>query len=294
MKGQRKGDTTMRRLAIAITLILAATAAFAHDDYDHRSSAEECSERNIHFGDEERTYVKKEVIDASSLRSLKAVVTNAPISFEGGNAAGYTITVCKAATSPADLEAIRVSLAGNELRSEGPDETRSRRWTVMYHVRTPRGADIDVEAENGPVSIHDVDGTVMARAQNGPLSLNNVDGTVDAATTNGPISITGGSGTMKVKASNGPLSVKLDGAGWNGTLDASTKNGPLSVKVPRGFGSGVVIESRGHGPISCKAEQCDRGWRSDDDGEPRRIELGSGPTNVRLSTVNGPVTVKDE
>lgn len=283
----------MRRLALALTLTLAATAAFAHDDNDHRSSAEKCSEENIRFGDE-RTYVKKEVINASSLRSLKAVVTNAPISFEGGNASGYTITVCKAATNPADLDAIRVSLSGNELRAEGPEESRRRRWQVMYHVAAPRGADIDVQAENGPIAIRDLDGTVVARAENGPLSLKNVDGTVDASTTNGPISITGGSGTMKAKASNGPLSVKLDGNSWNGTLDASTKNGPLSVRVPRNFNSGVMIESRGHGPISCRAAECERAWRANDDGEPRRIELGSGPTNVRLSTVNGPVTVRDE
>jgi DUF4097 and DUF4098 domain-containing protein YvlB len=282
----------MRRLAIALTLTLAATAAFGHEE-DGRSSAERCSEDNIRFGDE-RTYVKKEVINASGLRSLKASVTNAPISFEGGSAAGYQITVCKAATSPADLEQIRVSLNGNELVAEGPEESRKRRWTVMYHVRTPRGADIDVDAENGPVAIKEVDGTVVARAQNGPLSLKNVDGTVDAQTSNGPISISGGSGTMKVKASNGPLSVRLDGSSWNGSLDASTKNGPLTVRVPRNFNSGVVIEASGHGPISCKAEDCNGAWRSNDDGEPRRIELGSGPANVRLSTVNGPVTVRDE
>ncbi|HEX6099167.1 MAG TPA: hypothetical protein VF432_22835 [Thermoanaerobaculia bacterium] len=284
----------MRRLAIALTLTLAATAAFAHDDKNHRSSAEECSERNIQFGDD-RTYVKKEVINAGSLRSIKAAVTNAPISFEGGNAAGYTITVCKAATVEADLDRIQVSLNGNELRADGPEDRGKRRWTVMYHIRTPRGADIDVQAENGPVAFVDVDGKVVARAENGPLALRNVDGNVDAQTTNGPISIHGGSGTMKVKASNGPLSVKLDGSSWNGTLDASTKNGPLTVKVPRNFGSGVHIEARGHGPISCRAEQCDRGgWRSNDDGEPRVIELGTGPATVRLSTVNGPVTVKDE
>jgi DUF4097 and DUF4098 domain-containing protein YvlB len=283
----------MRRLAIALTLTLAATAAFGHEE-DGRSSAERCSENSIQFGDE-RTYTKKEVIEAGSLRSIKASVTNSPISFEGGNSSGYTITVCKAATNPADLAAIHVSLKGNELVADGPEEGRKRRWTVMYHVRTPRGADVDVQAENGPVAFKDIDGTVVARAENGPLSLKNVDGNVDAQTSNGPISIAGGSGTMKVKASNGPLSVKLGGASWNGTLDASTKNGPLTVHVPRSFASGVLIEARGHGPISCRAAQCnDGGWRSNDDGEPRRIELGSGPTNVRLSTTNGPVTVRDE
>jgi hypothetical protein len=57
------------------------------------------------------------------------------------------------------------------------------------------------------------------------------------------------------------------------------------------------VESRGHGPINCRAEGCAQFWRNhdddNDDDEPRRIELGSGPVSVRLSTVNGPVTVKE-
>ena len=282
----------MRRLVLALTVAVAATTAFAHDDHmNRRNSAEECSGRNTRFGDGRESYVKKEIIDASGLKSIRASVENAPISVEGGNAAGYQITVCKAAEELADLDAIRVRLDGNELVADGPSHSR---WLVMYHIRAPRGADVNVEAKNGPLSIHNVEGTVVARAKNGPLSLRSVDGNVDAETTNGPISIQGGSGTMKAKATNGPLSVNLNGASWNGTLDASTKNGPLSVRVPRGYASGVLIESDGNGPITCRAEGCDRAWRSNDDGEPRRIELGSGATNVRLSTVNGPVTVKDE
>jgi len=254
------------------------------------SSAEECSERSVSFGDE-RTFVKKEILDGSRLRSLKANVANAPISVAGGSNSGYQITVCKAAEDLADLDAIHVTLAGNELKADGPDH---KRWTVLYHISAPRGAELDLTAQNGPLSVRDLEGTVVARTKNGPLSLKNVEGTITGTTTNGPISVSGGSGTVKLEATNGPLSIDLDGVSFNGSLDASTKNGPLSVKVPRGYASGVVIESEGRGPISCKAEGCDRGWRSDDDGEPRRIELGRGPANIHLSTVNGPVTVKDE
>jgi hypothetical protein len=280
----------MRRIALALTLALTATTALAHDDF--RSSAEECSPRHVRFGDDIRSFVKKEVIEPGNIRSLKVSVTNAPVSVEGG-AASYSITVCKAAELASDLEAIRVTLEDGELKATGPDH---RRWMVMYHLHVPRGADLDLSAKNGPLSIRDVEGTVVARSHNGPLSLRNIDGNVDAETQNGPVSISGGSGTMKVTASNGPLSVDLDGGSWNGTLDASTRNGPLSVNVPRDYASGVVVEARGRGPISCRAEGCERFWRNHDDdrNEPRRIELGSGPVNVRLSTVNGPVTVKDE
>lgn len=281
----------MRRIALALTLALTATTALAHGRHDYRSSAEECSPRNITFSGEP-SFVRKEVIEPGNLRSLKVSVTNAPVSVEGG-AASYSITVCKAAEVAADLDLIRVTLDGDELKATGPDH---RRWTVQYYVRVPRGADLDLSAKNGPLSIYDVEGTVVARSHNGPLSLRNIDGTVDAETQNGPISISGGSGTMKVKASNGPLSVDLEGGSWNGSLDASTRNGPLSVNVPNGYASGVLVEARGRGPIQCRADGCERFWRNHDDdrNEPRRIELGSGPVNVRLSTVNGPVTVKGE
>jgi hypothetical protein len=281
----------MRHLALALTLALAANTALAHGYDEIHDGAEECTGRNVRFSDEP-AFVKKEVIDAGNLRSLKLSVTNAPVSVRGGGS-GYTITVCKAAEVASDLDAIHVSLDGNELNATGPD---NHRWTVLYHLSVPRGADLDLSAKNGPLSIRDVDGTVVARSHNGPLSLKNVDGNVDAETQNGPISISGGSGTMKVTASNGPLSVNLSGGSWNGTLDASTKNGPLTVQVPHGYASGVLVEARGRGPISCRADGCERFWRDNDDdrGEPRRIELGSGPVNVRLSTVNGPVTVRDE
>jgi hypothetical protein len=76
------------------------------------------------------------------------------------------------------------------------------------------------------------------------------------------------------------------------------------VKIPRGYNSGVVVESSGRGPFSCRAEGCEQ-WRAqvrrahdDEDygghNEPRRVELGSGRADVRLSTVNGPVTIKDD
>ena len=264
-------------------------------------NGEDCSARNFQWDDDRTAFVAKETLDGGGLRSIKANVTHAPVSVIGDSSRGYSIDVCKAAARAEDLQAIRVSLDGDELRATGPD---NRRWTVVYRIHVPRNAEVEIDARNGPVSFLDVDGKVVARSANGPLSLKNVSGNIDATTTNGPISVRGGSGTMKVQASNGPLSIHLDGNSWlGGTLDASTKNGPLSVKIPRGYSSGVVVES-GRGPLTCSAEGCEQ-WRAarnaDDDEHgwdnsrrARRIELGNGRTDVHLSTVNGPVTIKDE
>lgn len=290
----------MRRFALALTLVITAAGASAHENFEVDS--DDCTSRNFRWNDR-NSHVAKETIDGRGLRSIKASVTQSPISVIGDSTGGYSIEVCKAAELAEDLDDIHVTLDGDELRATGPDH---RRWTVLYRIHVPRNADVQVEAKNGPLSFRDVDGTIVARSSNGPLSLTNVSGNVDATTTNGPISIRGGSGTVKVQASNGPLSIHLDGNAWQGgSLDASTKNGPLSVKIPRGYNSGVVVESSGRGPFSCRAEGCDQ-WRAerrrtnddDDDyghhNEPRRVELGSGRPDVRLSTVNGPVTIKDD
>lgn len=292
----------MRRLAIATALVIISTAALSARE-NFSMNGEDCSARNFRWNDN-AAFVAKETIDGGGLRSIKANVTQAPVSVIGDSSRGYSIDVCKAAARAEDLQAIRVSLDGDELRATGPDNNR---WTVVYRIHVPRNAEVEIEARNGPVSFLDVDGKVVARSANGPLSLRNVSGNIDATTTNGPISVHGGAGTMKLQASNGPLSVHLDGNSWvGGTLDASTKNGPLSVQIPRGYNSGVVVESSGRGPLSCHAEGCEQ-WRAarnaddDDDGggwgdhrSNRRIELGNGRADIHLSTVNGPVTIKDE
>lgn len=288
----------MKRLTLALALI-AATGAYAHDSYDNDGLR--CSPSNFRFNDR-NAVVARESIDGRGLSSIRAKVTNGPISVVG-NSAGYSIEVCKAAADPADLAAIRVSLEGNELRAEGPEH---KHWTVGYLVRVPRNADVTVEAKNGPVSLRDVDGRVVANSANGPLSLDEVSGEIQAITKNGPITVRGGSGNMKVQATNGPLSIHLDGNAWEGgTFDASTQNGPLDLKLPRDYNSGVVVETSGRGPLSCRAEGCEqmraqRRYANDEDdswdahARPQRLELGNGRTDVHISTVNGPVTIKDE
>ena len=282
----------MRRLGFTLVLTFIATAAGAGDW--NNIDGDQCTSSHFRI-DGRRAHVIEETIDAADLRTI--AVRNVPVKVEGGNARGYTITVCKAAKDPADLADIHVSVEGGKLVTRGPDHDD---WTITYHITAPEhGATLDIESRNGPLRLRDLDGTFTIKLQNGPLALDSVRGTVDAETTNGPVSIHGGSGNMKVQASNGPISVSLEGGSWEGgTLEASTENGPLSVRVPRSFNSGVLVEAEGHGPVSCRAEACEGQYRARhrggwDDDEPRRFEFGRGPQVVKLSTVNGPLTIKD-
>ena len=230
----------------------------------------------------------EEVVNVGSPRSLAVHAARNGGIYVTGDSARYEVTACKAGAVGSSLSDIRVNMSGNELSATGPENDR---WMVYFIVKAPRGAELNLDATNGPIGLRNVSGTIGARAVNGPISARQIDGTINLETTNGPITIDGGSGTAKANATNGPITVRLRDA-WNGTLDAHTENGPMSLKISSNFRSGVVVESDGHGPVSCKADACREARRTWSDEDNRRIELGSGPTAVHLSTNNGPVSVR--
>ena len=295
----------MRRFLLPALLLVSATTmasgshhrgnrSISFDDFDNGVTAD-CSAMRVQF-DGDRVPVVTENVAIGNVRSLRVRSDqNGGIRVIGSRTGGYTVTACKAAALSSDVNQVRVTVNGDEVAATGPD---SDNWVVYFIVQTPRAATLDLSSTNGPIGVYEFDGTLTARAKNGPLGIKNSSGTIDASTVNGPISIDGGSGNVKLSATNGPLAVKLDGTAWlGGSLDASTQNGPVALKLPRGYLSGVVVESLGHGPVSCHAEGCAaaRVRQADDydDDRPRRIELGSGASSVHLSTVNGPISVKD-
>jgi hypothetical protein len=299
----------MRRLLTFTILFALSGGPYATADGSHSTNVSirtdddsrnvtDCSQIRVTY-DDESALRSEETLSPGALRSLKVRTSrNGGVRVVGWDQPTYSVKICKAAALASDLSDIRASLRGDELTATGPD---SGRWLAFFLVRVPRNAVLDLESNNGEISVSDVtDATLTAHAQNGPVSLRNTSGTIDASTQNGPISYSGNSGTVKLAAQNGPISIKLLGSGWDrGGLDARTNNGPLSLKLPRSFRSGVVVSSDGRAPISCHADGCERFRRtsSDDDddfgGRPREIELRSGTPVVRLATHNGPVSVKD-
>lgn len=250
----------------------------------------QCSQLHASF-DGERVAFTEETLPTGGLGSLKIEAPrNGGIVVVGGSGAGYSVKACKAAAAR-DLSSIRTGVRGNEVTTAGPEDAT---WIVYYLVAAPQNAVLDLRTTNGPLTIHKVVGSITARAANGPVSVKECRGTIHASAVNGPVSYGGNSGTVRLSAQNGPVSVKLTGRSFDGSLDGTTQNGPLSLKFPRGYDTGIVVESDGHGPVSCRAEACRNARRSwGDDDETRRIELGSGAQRVRLSTVNGPISVKE-
>jgi len=251
----------------------------------------DCSQLRVTIDDQPAAHAE-EIVPVGDLRSLVVrAPQNGGIHVTGSDSGRLEVRACKAAAFDSSLNDIRVRVSGNELTADGPSNDR---WVVYFLVRAPRNQTLDLSAHNGPISLRNVNGTIGARAVNGPISLRNSSGNINVETTNGPISLDGGSGAMKLNATNGPITVKLRGDTWDGSVDAHTENGPVSLRMPSSFRSAVVVESEGRSPVSCRAAVCSQARRTWDDEDNRRIEFGSGPTIVHLSTVNGPVSVKEQ
>jgi len=286
-----------RALTIATALALATGAQGRRVDLE----AADCSSINQMFGDFEVARATQHTTVPVTAGTLELRPdTNGGVRIERGPGGVYGITACIAvgaasrAEAQAAADSVRLEIDGPRVRVRGQGDSRSnvRSWSVQLIVTAPDGASLVAETSNGPIGVQDFTGTLDLRASNGPISVHGVDGDVTARASNGPISVEGSRGEFDVATSNGPISVRLEGRRWDGHLTARASNGPLTVSVPADYQSGVEITSSTHSPWSCRASAC-RGSNRDWDDRSRMLHLGGDPIVVRLSTVNGPVTVQD-
>jgi hypothetical protein len=311
--------TFARVLGVIAFSSLLALSATARDRHSRNVStrgdepAASCNDLKIEFDgrsavmqSEERTVTKAE---APTLRATGQ--DNGGVQVVGWDKDVYSVTLCKAAAPYPDadkiLAQIRLGAEHGEIHVSGP--LHDDDWTAFLLIRAPKAAMLDLHVNNGPLGIYSVEGRITAKAvngpitardckgevrleaQNGPITAEGTSGTVELHTQNGPITSHDTSGSVNIRTQNGPIDVVLSGQTWNGSgLQAHAENGPLTIRVPHGYQSGVVVESEGHSPFSCRANVCSEGRKTWED-DKKRVEFGSGPTLVRVSTVNGPISV---
>ena len=259
-----------------------------------------CEDIKLKFWDEDRD-------DIQTARRSETVTLQAdgesPFRIEAAEQGGvrvqpsedgsFTAVICLAAgaRSPEACQRIldRLTIVNNrgELTVSGPEDEA---WAAEIIVSAPEGMKLDMSAGNGALRVKGVSGNFRMRTMNGPITVKSAGGQVDAKSQNGPISFSGHMGEVRLETSNGPVSVRIDEPSWKGKgLDASTQNGPVSLRTPDNLKSAVEVEGSWYSPTTWNGQSLPM---SDREGGKRSIRLGDGPTLVRLSTVNGPVSVK--
>jgi hypothetical protein len=258
-----------------------------HDEGDIKT----CADLDIELDDRPAERAEQRLTFAAEAgKPLKVrIAESSGVRVRGSDRADFEVLVCKAAPSKKDLEAINASHEGGALSVHGPAHGD---WVGYLIIAAPKGAAMELSGESGPIALSGLSGRVTVRSANGPISVTNSSGDIDAHAENGPISARADGGKLRLSTENGPIAVALSGSAWKGEgLEARAINGPVTLAVPAGYRSGTSVESLGHSPFSCRGEACD-GVRRTWDDDHKRLEFGDGPVVVRLSTENGPVSIR--
>jgi len=247
----------------------------------------------VHDGEVARSEQTKTIPQSSTSTLRIQAPTNGGVYVEGWDRSEYAVRAClgaagdSATDARALLDQLSLSVRDGQVTVTGPGNGQ---WIGYLLVQAPNGASLDLSAMNGPISLNAITATVEARTTNGPISFSDVDGQVRARAQNGPIGISGSKGNFHVETQNGPIAVDLEGSTWeSGELEATAQNGPLSLSLPEGYQSSVRVEASRHSPVECRAVQCKQAARTWD--KPNIIEFGDSTPVIRMSTVNGPVTI---
>ncbi len=139
---------------------------------------------------------------------------------------------------------------------------------VDFTVKVPAGVKLVASTVNGDVEVLDLDSRVEAESVNGSVELS-TRGDAEASSVNGSVTARVGSarweGVLQFKSVNGAVKVELP-ADLHATLDAHTMNGSIDSDFP------VTVQGT-LGQHSMSGS------------------IGGGGGTLRLSTVNGDVTV---
>jgi DUF4097 and DUF4098 domain-containing protein YvlB len=265
----------MRRLTIAtVFAISAVSAAGAQQDRASRFLD------NCRRGRDD--YAQFCEIREFSLPMMKGLVVdgreNGGIAIHGWDRA--EIKVIALVQSQADNESeasaiakgIQISTASGGIAASGPARgNRHESWSVSYEIYAPRAMDLALTANNGGISVENVEGRMELETSNGGLSLNDVAGDVRGRTVNGGIN------------------AELTGERWRGAgLDLKTSNGGVTLYLPTNYSAqletGTVNGGMNIGfPISVQGNL-----------EGRRIstQIGSGGPRVSVTTTNGGVNIR--
>lgn len=166
---------------------------------------------------------------------------------------------------------VQVQAGGGKVSATGPASENREWWSVSYRINVPRRSDLDLQANNGGITI------------------NGVSGTIRFETTNGGVRLTDLGGDVRGETRNGGLTVMLAGNRWDGAgLDVETSNGGVTLEIPDNYNADLTTRTN-NGSFRSDVPMTVQGELS-----PRRgisTTLGSGGPPVSVRTTNGGVKI---
>ena len=165
---------------------------------------------------------------------------------------------------------VEIQTEGGRISSNGPPTERRESWSASFRLMVPRSSNMDLETNNGGVSIEGVTGQLEFNTTNGGIELDDVHGDVRGRT------------------QNGGLDIRLTGSEWQGAgLDVTTTNGGIDLRVPRGYNARLETGTVNGGmhidfPVTVQGRV----------GRDISTDLGDGGKLIRVRTTNGGVDIR--
>jgi len=143
------------------------------------------------------------------------------------------------------------------------DKLLSKNFHILYRIKIPKEASIDIETSGGDVLIGDVDGTVKCITSGGDIDVGRV--------TNGARLHTSG-GNIRIKSAKGPLTIETSGG---------------DVHVDQSFGTARIETSGGNISIN----EANGILSASTSGGDLRIGVGTSVKELKAETSGGDITV---
>ena len=86
--------------------------------------------------------------------------------------------------------AVQVQAGSGRVTATGPSSGDNQWWSVSYRINVPRQTDLELDANNGGISIAGVHGTIRFETTNGGVNLRDLAGDVRGETRNGGLNVT--------------------------------------------------------------------------------------------------------
>jgi DUF4097 and DUF4098 domain-containing protein YvlB len=272
-------------MAIAAVIGISAANAFGQETRTQERNGSKykdagfCSSDNYSSERVAFRELREMAIPASGNVNLDAG-RNGGIRVKGEERSDVLVRACVQAWGSSDAEAkaraseIRINTS-SVIKADGPSD-REQNWSVSYQLLVPRATNLQLEANNGGISI------------------SGVDGSADFETTNGGVSLSNVSGDVKGRTTNGGVHVELSGSTWRGGgLDLMTTNGGVHITMPLNYAAHFETATTNGGFSSdIPALKADRGDRSrGSHGVRINTDINGGGALIRVVTTNGGVHI---
>jgi hypothetical protein len=207
---------------------------------------------------------------------------------------GDAITIDVPKPSPLETSGLRRTPSANLVVSV-PLRTAvlARSGDGSIQVRRVTGA-IDLDTEDGSISLEEVAGTLVARTGDGSVRAQKVDGQVEIHTGDGSVGLDGVLTGVTVETRDGSVEVTArPGSRTDGEWDVTTGDGNVSLEIPEGFGADVDARTGdGRVRIDSITDTTDARKNEGEERESVAGKLGGGGKALRIRTSSGSITVK--